>query len=580
MQVNGQDTCHVGGGFLFCHYWLGYNPEFNYYVRIKPNMAVQIVNQSPTISTSKDSLIGQFRKFIYEPSNVTDPIYPPEKKLKILHVAAEAAPFSSVGGLSSVVSYLSKTLAKRGHDVRIFMPKFGTINEKKYELELVHKGLRVAAGYGKDDPHPPYLICNVKKYVTEEGVIVYFLENMEFYEKRSNVYAYSDDHIRWALLSYGALKYICDVVDWTPDVVHSHDWHTSLVPNIISTKYKSNSCLSHVATVLTVHNMQFQGQAVDPTSELNFDDGKSQIPRLFSERLKRLNYLRRGIIYSDLVNTVSEGYARQILTAEYGCGLDKLLLELRSKLFGVVNGIDYEKFDPTSDPLLEAKFDINSLSERSKNKIKLQKEFGLEEDPAIPVFGFVGRLDHQKGVDLMLEVLEKFLKDFDAQFVLVGSGDENYEKHAQKLAKMFPSKVGVHTYPNFTLPKIVFGGADVILMPSRFEPCGIVQMEAMRYGAIPVVRATGGLDDTVTDFNPATHEGNGFKFKDFDGWSLYGQMVRASETYRNQDVWREIQKNAMNADFSWDRIAVEYEDLYNKAMLFKSEGYFHGGMVE
>lgn len=533
---------------------------------------------------SKDSIIGQFSKFLSSteidevPKKMTKTT---NKKLKILHIAAEVAPFSSVGGLSGVVSYLSKAMAERGHDVRIFMPKFGTINEKKYQMEVVYKGLKVPTGYTKEENHPSHLICNVKKHITEEGVTVYFLENMEFYEKRSNVYAYSDDHIRWALLSYGALKYIAECIDWQPDIIHSHDWHTSLVPNIIATQYKkSHTCLEKVATVLTIHNMQFQGQEVDPTSQLNFDDGKSEIPRFFSERLKKLNFLRRGILYSDLVNTVSEGYARQILTPEYGCGLDKLLMELRSKLFGVVNGIDYEKFDPEHDPLLAANFGINSLKDRLKNKARLQKEFGLEEDLTIPLFGYVGRLDHQKGVDLMLEVVEKFLKDFNAQFVLVGSGDQGYEKTAVKLAEKFPGKVGAHTYANFTLPKLVFAGSDIMLMPSRFEPCGIVQMEAMRYGAIPIVRATGGLDDTVRDFDPENLEGNGFKFRDFDGWSLYGQMVRAAETYRNKEDWRHIQKNAMSSDFSWSNIAVKYEDLYKKAMHFKEEGYVHGGMVE
>ncbi len=538
---------------------------------------------TPKVGTSRDSIIGQFTKFLSSPDQKEMPLKPSRlaKKLKILHIAAEVAPFSSVGGLSGVVSYLSKAMAERGHDVRIFMPKFGTINEKKYKMEMVYKGLKVPTGYTKEENHPTHLVCNVKKFTREDGVIIYFLENMEFYEKRSNVYAYSDDHIRWALLSYGALQYVAEHLNWQPDIVHSHDWHASLVPNIIATDYKkSHTCLAQVATVLTIHNMQFQGLEVDPASQLNFDDGQSEIPRFFDERLKKLNYLRRGILYSDLVNTVSEGYARQILTAEYGCGLDKLLMELRSKLFGVVNGIDYEKFDPEHDPLLAANFTVRSLGERPKNKAKLQKEFGLEEDLSIPLFGYVGRLDHQKGVDLMLEVLEKFLKDFNAQFVLIGSGDQNYEKTATALMEKFPRKVGAHTYANFTLPKLVFAGSDIMLMPSRFEPCGIVQMEAMRYGAIPIVRATGGLDDTVKDFDPSTLEGNGFKFKDFDGWSLYGQMVRAAETYRNKEDWAHLQTNAMSSDFSWSEIAVKYEDLYKKAMHFKSEGYVHGGMVE
>lgn len=503
-----------------------------------------------------------------------------DNPLKILHIGAEVQPFSSVGGLSSVISYLSKTMVKRGHDVRIFLPKFGLIDEDKYKLELVYKGLRVSTGHKQNDPYPPHLICNVKRHIRDDGVIVYFLENMEYYEKRSNVYNYSDDHIRWALLSYGALKYIQTCADWKPDIIHSHDWHTALTPNIIKTKYKESSYFESIATVLTIHNIHYQGQEVDSNSDLNFDDGTSEIPPFFSDRLRKMNYLRRGILFSDLVNTVSEGYARQILTEQYGDGLNKLLLELRSKLFGVVNGIDYEKFDPETDPLLEAHFSSQNLGPRQKNKTKLQKEFSLKPEKAVPLVGYVGRLDYQKGVDLLFEVLEQFLKNFNAQFVLVGSGDHHYERLAQRLAERHAGRVGVHTYPNFTLPKLVFGGSDIMVMPSRFEPCGIVQMEAMRYGAIPVVRATGGLDDTVDDFDPETLTGNGFKFTEFDGWALYGQLVRAVETFRNKSVWTKIQKNAMNSDFSWDTIAKRYEDIYKKAMHFNSEGYVHGAIIE
>ncbi len=496
-------------------------------------------------------------------------------KYRVLNIAAEATPFSNVGGLSNVIPYLSKSLIKKGHDVRIFMPKFGFIDESKYKLELIYKGLKIPTKYKKDEKHPQNIICNIKQYVDESGVVYYFLENMDYYEMRSNVYNYSDDHIRWTLLCEGALRYILKESEWKPNVIHCHDWHTSLTPNILKKDFDSYlKDHPELVTVLTIHNISFQGHQIDTNSQLNFDDGKSDIPRFFSERLKTLNFLKRGIIYSDIINTVSEGYARQILTPEYGVGLDKLLLELRSKLFGIINGVDYDKFNTEKDPLLEFKFNANTLEKRVGNKLRLQKEFGLGEDENKMIFSFVGRLDYQKGVDLMLEVLDKFLKDFDAQFVLIGSGDKGYEKSAQMLAAKYKGRVGAHTYANFSLPKLVFGGSDSILLPSRFEPCGIVQMEAMRYGTVPIVKATGGLDDTVIDFDPETLLGNGFKFKEFDGWSLYGQMVRAFETYRNKKVWKQIQKNAMEADFSWDKVAEKYVDLYDKAVYFKKEKFF------
>lgn len=497
-------------------------------------------------------------------------------KLKILHIGAEVAPFSTVGGLSRVVSYLSKALVKQDHEVRVFMPKFGSIDENKYPLETVYKGIKVPTGVSKGSKEKAFLTCNIKKYITEDNVQIYFLENMEYYEKRSNVYAYSDDCVRWSLLAQGALTYMSKYMQWKPDVIHVHDWHTALVPNLIREQYSKNEYFEDIATVLSIHNINFQGQAVDTSSDLNFDDGKSVIPSFYSKRLRSINFLKRGIIYADLVNTVSEGYARELLTKEYGAGLDKLLLEVRSKLFGVINGIDTDKINPKTDALLAANYDEDSLELRVKNKAKLQKEFGLKEDTAIPMFAFVGRLDHQKGVDLILEVMEKFLRDFEAQFILIGGGDGNLERKVKDLAKKYPGKVGAHPYPNFTLPHLVFGGADIFLLPSRFEPCGLVQMESMRYGLIPIVRAIGGLDDTVEDFNPFTKEGTGFKFKEFDGWSLYGQMVRAMETYRNPVVWEKIQRNAMEKDFSWDRVALQYESLYRKAIYFKKEGFVNG----
>ena len=295
-------------------------------------------------------------------------------KLKILHIGAEVAPFSTVGGLSRVVSYLSGALARKGHEVRVFMPKFSTIDETKYPLELVYKGLKVKTGVDDtDSKHKKYLTCNVKRLVTENNVHVYFLENMEYYEKRSNVYAYSDDCVRWNLLSQGALAYIQKQKDWCPDVIHVHDWHTALVPNIIKQDYSKNKYFDDVATVLSIHNINFQGQAVDSSSDLAFDDGKSKIPSFYSKRLRSLNFLKRGIIYADVVNTVSEGYAREILTKEYGAGLDNLLLEVRSKLFGVINGIETDKINPNTDEILKAQYGIDSLELRSENKLKLKR---------------------------------------------------------------------------------------------------------------------------------------------------------------------------------------------------------------
>jgi len=501
--------------------------------------------------------------------------------LKVLFVATEASPFAQIGGIGQVMFYLPKSLRKLGVDARVFLPKYGTIDEKKYPLELIYQGLKVPT----DDPEKPSLICNVK-YYQNEGVPTYFLENREYYELRANVYGYTDDHTRWALLCRGVLEYIekcarakingennlaqkaqaAIQLEFVPDIIHCNDWHTALVPNYVKTSYAKNLAISKIVQVFTIHNLYFQGM-IDPSnsSQLDFDDGKSQIPSFFDSRLAKLNFAKRGIIYCDIVNTVSETYSREILTEEFGKGLHGLLRELRSKLFGIVNGLDYTSYDPATDNLLLENFDKDNIAKRAENKKAVQKEFSLPEDPGICMLAMVGRLDHQKGIDLLIDVLPKILRDFKVQFVLVGGGDAGFRDALEVIAKKFPLQVGLHTYPNFTLPRLVFGGADIFLMPSRFEPAGLTQLEAMRYGSVPVVRFTGGLGDTVEDVDLEKNSGTGFVFKPFDSFAFYGATVRAITLWQIKSVWTEIVKRAMSADFSWDTTAENYLKLYYKA---------------
>ncbi len=395
-----------------------------------------------------------------------------DKKLfKVLFVAAEVAPYATVGGFASVISYLSKELVQRGHDVRVLFPKFGLIDEEKYKTKMVHEGLKVPTG----DEDTPELVCNVKKFKeVSGGVEIYLLENQEYYEKRANVYDYSDDHIRWALLSRGALEFIRAKI-FVPDIIHSHDWHTGIVSNYMKTTYQDDPILSEVTSVFTIHNLKFQGM-FDPkhVSELEFDDGKSPVASFFDPRLRDQNYMRRGILYSDVVNTVSKTYAKEIMTEEFGEGLDKLLCEVRYKVFGIVNGLDYSEFDPKTDTLIHRNFDLSSVDElRVENKIALQKEFDLPEREDTMLIGFVGRLDHQKGVDLMISTLYHVLRDFDVQFVHVGGGDGGLADMLYKLREDFLGKVNIYPHPNFVLPRLMFAGCDLMLFPSRCLMTGI-----------------------------------------------------------------------------------------------------------
>lgn len=487
----------------------------------------------------------------------------PNGPLKVLIVAPEVSPYANVGGFARVTAYLSRELIKMGHDVRLFMPKFGFIDDKKYPMEMVYRGLKVPTG----TKEKPYLVCNVKINVVPGGAPVYFLENMEYYEKRANVYGYSDDPLRWALLSRGALEFL-KKHDWQPQVIHGNDWETGFIPNYLKTVYDYDRKLLPLATIFTIHNLMYQGMFDHrTTSELDFDDGRSQIASFFSNRLDKQNFMRRGIIYADVVNTVSKTYAKEMLTPEYGEGLDRLLLEVRSKLYGVINGVDYDEFSPATDRLVDANYDVNHLNRRVRNKLALQNEFDLEGDEDAFVMGFVGRLSEQKGIELVFEVLWPFLTEFkDAQFFQVGGGDGRYIDILKKLKARFPRQVGIHPLPNFTLPRLLFSGVDVMLMPSKFEPCGQVQLEAMRYGAIPIVRATGGLADTVENFDSRQNSGTGFVFEEFNKWPFFAQVVRAYEVFQHKKVWEQLQKRAMQADFSWGASAEEYVELYKKAI--------------
>jgi starch synthase len=489
------------------------------------------------------------------------------EKLKILMVATEAAPYVSVGGAGSVIAHLSKSLIKIGHDVRVFIPKFGSIDEEKYPMSMVYEGLKVPTG----EEDGSELICNVKSLTSDGGVIFYFLENQEYYEKRANVYGYKDDPVRFLLLSRGAIEFVKTKI-FVPNIIHCNDWHTGSLPNFLSTSYKSDPLLESIHTVFTIHNLAYQGTFDHKhISELDYDDGSSDIASFFSPRTETQNFMKRGILHADAVNTVSQSYAREVLTPDFGEGLDKILLALKSKFFGIVNGIDYEEFNPATDTMIEMNYDVNSLNRRKANKKALQKEFGLNVDEDTLLLGFVGRLDYMKGVDMAVEVLKNTMREYDIQFVQVGGGDWKIVEMLEELKAEFPKKVGIHPYPNFTMPRFLFSGCDCILYPSRFEPCGIVQLEAMRYGAVPIVRNVGGLSDTVENFDSLKAKGNGFVFNEFSEYSLYGQIVRAYELFKNKSLWKKLQINGMKSDFSWEHSAAEYVKLYERAITLRTQ---------
>lgn len=489
--------------------------------------------------------------------------------LKVLFVAAEVAPFASVGGLSQVMYFLPKALKRQGHDIAVFMPKYGTINEKKYGIKPFISQLNVPTGEAKGVRE---LICNIKiRKGNRQEPVIYFLENMEYYEKRANVYGYIDDPTRFALLCRGAVEFL-KKTDWRPDIIHVNDWHTSYLVNYLRVLFGEDPKLKHIASLLTIHNLAHQG-VVDfrYSSPLESDDGKGPLEPLLSEKLKKQNALKRGIIYADVVNTVSERYSREIMTPQYGQGLDQLLKEVRAKVYGVLNGLDYEDFDPATDKLIKKNYSIKTIPDRIENKIDLQKEFNLPVEPGLPVLAMSGRLSEQKGIELIMKIIPYVLKEFDIQLIVLGQGGNIYQDFFYKLEKEYPKQVATHLMENWQLPRKIFAGADMLLLPSKFEPGGIVVVEAMRYGTVPIVRATGGLADTVMDFNIEKNSGNGFVFKEFSELSFFGALTRALEIFRLKRMWQGIVRRAMQADFSWNTSARKYLDLYQRAIDYRKE---------
>lgn len=492
------------------------------------------------------------------------------RPLKVLFVSAEVAPFSSVGGLSQVSYFLPRALLKLGVDVRIFTPKYGTINEAKFPTKMVARGMTVPTGESAESDRPTELVCNVKVFGEEKKgePTVYFLENMEYFEMRANVYGYSDDHIRFGLLSRGAVEFVKQGY-FQPDIIHANDWHTGYLPNYLSELAKEHPSIGKVATLLSVHNL-FQGNFdFEHASEMDFDDGKSALAPFFSDQFLKQNPLKRGTIYSDLVNTVSETYAREIMTEEYGKNLASLFKELQTKIFGVLNGLDYTDFNPQTDKLIKRNFTARSINGRVENKKDLQKHFGLEVNPDKPLLAFWGRLNWQKGIDLIMATMDFILGELDAQLIVMGKPDDDaYRKFFTELEQKYPGKVGTHLMANFALPRKIASGADMFLAPSRYEPGGIVVIEAMRYGCVPIVRDTGGLADAVEDFDPKKDVGTGFKFKRYAPEGLLVAIVRAIEAYRNRNQWMRLVRRMMEVDFSWKESAKKYVDLYTRAVEF------------
>ena len=491
--------------------------------------------------------------------------------MNVLMLSAEVAPFATVGGLSQVLFFLSKSLVKAGHDVRIFSPLHGKIKQRIYKPHSYIRSLIVPTDTKKRGIATS-VECAIKLYKTKKPW-VYFVENREYYTLRENVFGYADDHVRFYLMCKACLEWLVyqqEHKEWMPDIIHAHDWHAGYFVELARTNKRYAKVLNTIPILYSVHNFHYQGSrdfAYLPPKER--DNAKKRLPGMLDPTLGEQNALLRGITHADWINTVSPSHAIEVLTPQYGEGLDQFLNKKKSTLSGILNGLDIVAFDPATDPLIAQNYSQTTIEKRAGNKLALQKAFHLTQGASIPILAYSGRLVQQKGIHLFLEIAEYLLKEINVQIIILGGGEASITQEVYTLAGRHPSKMGVHLYPNFKLPRLIFAGADAIMLPSIFEPGGIVALEAMRYGCIPIARRTGGLADIIRDFDPTTKTGNGFSFEHPTGIGLLIARSRAFETYRNHKLWQTLVSNAMKEDFSWDYSMREYLKLYKKTMTFR-----------
>jgi len=474
--------------------------------------------------------------------------------LRVLLCASEVVPFVKTGGLADVAGALPKALAALGHDVRLVLPGYAAVDKKKFPSRKV-RSLTVPLG-GKS------VSVTLRSSEAIPGVPTYLIDSPKHFS-RDGLYGEPDDGERFALFCRAIVE-LARQHDWCPQVIHGNDWQTGLLPVYLKRVYAQDEKLADVATLHTVHNLAYQGVFEPSVLEAaGLDAGLFTVDNL--EFYGQVNFLKGALIFADLLSTVSQTYSREIQTSELGERLEGVLAKRKDDLFGVLNGLDYEEWNPAADPHISAHYDASAAAPKAENKAALQQRLGLPERPEAPLFGMVSRLASQKGLDILGDVLPHLL-GLDAQVAVLGTGDPYYHHLMSDLADRYPDKMAAVLDFDNPLAHQIYAGCDFFLMPSRYEPCGLGQMISLRYGTIPIVRRTGGLADTITDFDAHTGEGNGFSFKQYSAVALMGAISRALLTMQTRPAWSRLVRNAMNCDFSWGRSANEYVDLYRRAI--------------
>lgn len=483
--------------------------------------------------------------------------------MKIAFISTEAVPYAKTGGLGDVAGSLPKELEKLGCEVKLIIPKYNFIDEKLFGLI-----------YNKDFGEIPIRI-NGQTRATHlhqaklpgTNLEVNFID-CPYYFNRNYLYSNdSDEDERFILFSKAAIETI-QRMGWTPDVIHCNDWQTGLVPLFIKDNYNWDRMFDKTSTLFTIHNIGYQGRfsksvmiSAELSEELYYPDGPIEFEGSVS-------FMKTGIVFADLINTVSNKYSHEILTPEYGAGLDKTLRTRKPDLYGILNGVDYNIWNPETDTLIPYNYSLNDLNGKIKNKMTLLKHFNMPFSEKIPLIGMISRLAAQKGFDIFADAVNGVMK-LNAQWIILGSGEERYEHLFNDLANTLPGRVGFFNGFNNELSHLVEAGTDMFLMPSLYEPCGLNQLYSLKYGTVPIVRKTGGLADTVHDWDELhsynLDTGTGFSFNDYTGYALFKSVERAINCYNEKSAWKKIQSNGMKKDYSWKHSAEQYIELYKLA---------------
>lgn len=475
--------------------------------------------------------------------------------MKILMAGSECTPFIKTGGLADVLGSLPEALQEQGEDVRIVLPKYREISDEwKAQMKPLLE-LNVTLGWRNQ-------YAGIET-IEHEGVTVYFIDN-EYYFKRSNLYGYEDEAERFVFFNRAVMVMVKEL-DWTPDVIHCHDWQTGLIPLFLHTHYRNHPVFEDMKTVFTIHNLKYQGIfSAGVLYDLMELDERLMTPEGL-EFFGDINFMKGALNFADYITTVSETYAKEIQTPYYGENLDGVLRSKSDRMAGIVNGINVNDYDPMKDEALAFPY-RSSLTKKCHNKLWLQRELGLPVRSDVPMIGIVSRLVEQKGFDLIARIIDELLDTEDIQLVVLGTGDYDYEQMFEWAQSKYPAKMSANILFSEAFSRQVYAASDIFLMPSRFEPCGIGQLIALRYLAVPLVRETGGLADTVQPYNEQTGEGNGFTFENYNAHDMLFTIRRSLGFYKDKELWKPLIKNITKSQFPWKYSARQYLEVYAEIM--------------